>query len=561
MPYTDSVFYVRDDSYTDAETFKAAMSGVELVYELATPLEYVLDTPVLMEYNTDGGTEQIVFSENLLSTPLVADVDYFNTAIKHIQFSDETHCIRDERITGVDYIPTEHSTNVVTSAGVYNAVNNVDHLVPLQSKTWTSTWYSGSQYTGHYFMKVRPTDWNKIAVLKYRIRCSIQNVAGSGCDSIVTYQFAKGATPVYYTYNARVDSTKLAFSAHYVYVLNETGFNAINTAGHILGVKIDGTSYQWSSAYRVFTIDILYCDNCTVTFYDSDSNASIRENANYYSGIAISSAIGLQKTGDANSTYANYSFGNSYGICTTVEETLAKTSAISNYILTQGAVTTIYFENAVPASSTLNVNTRGAKPIYYKNEPITNNIIKAGDTATFRYTSDVLSSGAYMLVALDRDFNDFVVAKALNDLESTKEDLEHKVTSLTPFSTDIQYPSAKAVYDHINTQLTSVLNAAQTAAYNEIHPKIGTTQPQDGFEPNVVYDLGTITGSVTFALVSPTDNTITNPYHWTFETGSTAPTITWPNGLTWAGGIAPTIAASKHYEVLVRNGYANVLEF
>lgn len=90
---------------------------------------------------------------------------------------------------------------------------------------------------------------------------------------------------------------------------------------------------------------------------------------------------------------------------------------------------------------------------------------------------------------------------------------------------------------------------------------LSTVQPQGGFEPNIVYDLGTITGSVTFALASPTDNTVPNPYHWTFETGSTAPTITWPNGLTWAGGSAPTIGASKHYEVLVRNGYASALEF
>lgn len=90
---------------------------------------------------------------------------------------------------------------------------------------------------------------------------------------------------------------------------------------------------------------------------------------------------------------------------------------------------------------------------------------------------------------------------------------------------------------------------------------LSTTKPQGGFEPNVVYDLGTLTGNTTFALASLTDNTIPNPYHWTFETGSTAPTITWPNGLTWAGGTAPVIAANKHYEILVRNGYASALEF
>lgn len=130
---------VYDSLYSSQDTFIAAMSGVELVYELATPLEYVLDTPILMEYNTDGGTEQIVFSENLLSTPLVADVDYFNTAIKHIQFSDETHCIRDERITGVDSVPIEHSTNVVTSAGIYKAISGFSKTDTKVTQTVTAS--------------------------------------------------------------------------------------------------------------------------------------------------------------------------------------------------------------------------------------------------------------------------------------------------------------------------------------------------------------------------------------------------------------------------------------
>ena len=90
---------------------------------------------------------------------------------------------------------------------------------------------------------------------------------------------------------------------------------------------------------------------------------------------------------------------------------------------------------------------------------------------------------------------------------------------------------------------------------------VATSQPAGGMLPNVVYDLGTLTGTVTFSLATPSDNTIANPYHWTFETGSTAPTITWPSGLTWAGGSAPTINASKHYEVMVRNDYATSLEF
>lgn len=52
----NSTIYVTDSRYTDATTFKAAMSGVQLVYELATPIIYQL-TP--QEIRTLLGTNNI----------------------------------------------------------------------------------------------------------------------------------------------------------------------------------------------------------------------------------------------------------------------------------------------------------------------------------------------------------------------------------------------------------------------------------------------------------------------------------------------------------------------
>ena len=89
---------------------------------------------------------------------------------------------------------------------------------------------------------------------------------------------------------------------------------------------------------------------------------------------------------------------------------------------------------------------------------------------------------------------------------------------------------------------------------------VASAQPQEGFLPNVFYNLGELTGNITFALATPSDNTIVNHYYWTFETGSTAPTITWPNGITWLGGSAPEISASKHYEISVLNGIGTFME-
>jgi hypothetical protein len=79
--------------------------------------------------------------------------------------------------------------------------------------------------------------------------------------------------------------------------------------------------------------------------------------------------------------------------------------------------------------------------------------------------------------------------------------------------------------------------------------------------PNVYYALGTLTGSVTLSMASPTESGILNQYFFTFDTGSTAPTITWSNLITsWFGGSAPTINAGKHYEVSVVDGVGVCME-
>lgn len=86
--------------------------------------------------------------------------------------------------------------------------------------------------------------------------------------------------------------------------------------------------------------------------------------------------------------------------------------------------------------------------------------------------------------------------------------------------------------------------------------------PPASMSPNTVYQYGTLSGDTTFPpLATPTEPDIANVYCWTFTTPATAPTITWPVAITaWAGGSAPTINASKSYEVSVMNGLATIIE-
>jgi hypothetical protein len=88
------------------------------------------------------------------------------------------------------------------------------------------------------------------------------------------------------------------------------------------------------------------------------------------------------------------------------------------------------------------------------------------------------------------------------------------------------------------------------------------TQPST-YDPNTVYDLGTLTGTVTINPFTPTAAGDTEAKIWCliFETSTTAPTITWPAGITgWSGGSAPTINASKSYEVTVMDGIGVIIE-
>ena len=76
---TNRYMCIRDTSYTNATTFKSAMSGVQLVYELATPQTYQLTPKQLLQFTLDNnisancGDVEVTYRLNL------------NTAIERLQ--------------------------------------------------------------------------------------------------------------------------------------------------------------------------------------------------------------------------------------------------------------------------------------------------------------------------------------------------------------------------------------------------------------------------------------------------------------------------------------------
>ena len=116
---------------------------------------------------------------------------------------------------------------------------------------------------------------------------------------------------------------------------------------------------------------------------------------------------------DSNTTYTNVKLGHGYATCSTAEATTAKVGTLSSYTLTTGGIVAVKFTYAVPANATLNINSKGAKAIYYKDAKITAGVIQAGDLATFIYNGSY-----YHLISIDRMPITNVATQSTNGLMS-----------------------------------------------------------------------------------------------------------------------------------------------
>ena len=116
------------------------------------------------------------------------------------------------------------------------------------------------------------------------------------------------------------------------------------------------------------------------------------------------------------------------------------------------------------------------------------------------------------------------------------------------------------------TDNTKAVSAGQV--YDTIYPECGSVIPAGGLLPNVLYNLGTLTGAVSVSLATPIDADVQNEYKFSFVAGSPAPTVTWPASITkWAGNcldtgtLLPVIVEGNIYEVSILDGLAVIIEF
>ena len=144
---------------------------------------------------------------------------------------------------------------------------------------------------------------------------------------------------------------------------------------------------------------------------------------------------------DVNTTYTNKSLGQGYGTCATEAATAAKIVTMSDYVLTTGGIVTVKFTNALCASATMNINGKGAKPIYIKGAAVTANnaaTVSAGDTAYFMYDGT-----AYHLLGTDRAATNPIVNISRSGTTFTATRLDGSTFTFTQQDNNTTYTQAK----------------------------------------------------------------------------------------------------------------------
>lgn len=162
-------------------------------------------------------------------------------------------------------------------------------------------------------------------------------------------------------------------------------------------------------------------------------------------------------------SYSNASLGQGYGTCTIDESETAKIVTLSSYSLTNGGVVVVNFTNAVPAGSTMNINSKGDIPIYYHGAAIEDGVINAGDTATFMYYS---TSKQYILLTTDAEKEDSGGGESVEQSSKTVFNSDGSIT--------------ETFDDHVTTTTFGTSNVVEKSVYSDKTVTITTTFNSDG---------------------------------------------------------------------------------
>ena len=285
---------------------------------------------------------------------------------------------------GDAYATVAPKANGTAAIGTSSRIAREDHVHPLQ------TTISGNAGTA--------SKWQNAITLQ--IGNSSQSLDGSQNVSYTLAQIgAAAASHGQHSVYGTCDTA--AATAEKAVTISGSGFSL--SAGQMIAVKFTNSNSASSVKLNVNSTGAkpIWYNTAEYTGNSKDVCGYAGRITTYmYNG---SHWVWVSSGTDNNSTYSPQSLGFGYGTCDTAEATTAKVATLSGYGIIKNGIVSIKFSYAVPASSTLNINSKGAKSIYFRNTAITANVIKAGDTATFMYDGSY-----YQLLSVDRWHNDII---------------------------------------------------------------------------------------------------------------------------------------------------------
>ena len=176
---------------------------------------------------------------------------------------------------------------------------------------------------------------------------------------------------------------------------------------------------------------------------------------------------------DTNTTYSNASLGQGYAIQNNESESDTVTATLSSYALTTGGIVAVKFTTDIGITNpSLNINSTGSKPIYYRGSTLLRGTVNAGDTVTFIYDGTY-----YHIISIDKDIPDPATTAPIMDGTAA-------VGSSTKYAKE----------DHVHPSDTSKANVADLAtvatsgSYNDLtdKPTIPTSSDINAIKPLIV---------------------------------------------------------------------------
>ena len=122
--------------------------------------------------------------------------------------------------------------------------------------------------------------------------------------------------------------------------------------------------------------------------------------------------------------------------------------------------------------------------------------------------------------------------------------IEHTESIEDLYNTKADWNTTLSGYGITDTYTKTEIDSKINLKYFEV----GNTVSSQELVTNTAYKFTTRTNNLVLTLGTITDATILNVYYFIIDTGSTLPSITWPDGIIWYEDTEVVISINKHYE-------------